>query len=247
MPVAHALAIQLISLLPVVLLLFLLRQYGGLEVGIGIAAILQGLAAAAITYFRRMSSWWLPFQLLSPPAAVLVLALQLPAWMFLAAFVILLGVFWATLFTRVPLYLSSAAIRQCVAELLPKDRSVNFVDVGSGLGGVVISLASRRPDCRFTGIELAPLPWLISRIRAGLQRGQCRFIRGDYARLDLANYDVVFAYLSPVVMDELWSKAKAEMQPGTLLLSCEFPISGVEPDLVLYPKPGRAILYGWKI
>lgn len=243
----HALAIQLISLLPVTLLLLLLRQYGGLEFGIGIAAILQGLAAVAITYLRRMPSWWLPFQLLSPPAAVLVLALQLPSWVFLAAFVVLLGMFWATLFTRVPLYLSSAAIRQSVAELLPKDRPVNFVDVGSGLGGVVINLASRRPDCRFTGIELAPVPWLISRIRAGLQRGQCRFIRGDYAKLDLANYDVVFAYLSPVVMDELWRKAKAEMRPGALLLSCEFPISGVEPDLVLHPNPGRAILYGWKI
>lgn len=247
MPAWHALAIQLMASLPVAAALCLMSRYGGIEVGAGIAAALQGLVAAAITFKRRLSRWWLPIQLLFPPAAVLVMLLKLPAWLFLAAFFLLLVIYWATLFTRVPLYLSSEAIRRSVAGLLPDDRPVEFVDVGSGLGGVVLYLAARRPDCRFTGIELAPLPWLVSRMRAWLSSSPGCFIRGDYARLDLSAYDVVFAYLSPVVMEALWNKARSEMRPGSLLLSCEFSVPGVDPDIVLRPNGGKTPLFGWRM
>ena len=48
----------------------------------------------------------------------------------------------------------------------PSDRPVRAVDIGSGLGGLVLELARRRPDSVFMGIELAPLPWLLSWLRA---------------------------------------------------------------------------------
>jgi predicted O-methyltransferase YrrM len=54
--------------------------------------------------------------------------------------------------------------------------------------------------------------------------------------LDFAQFDVVFAYLSPAAMPELWKKAQREMRPGSLLISYEFPIEGVEPNLIVCPE-----------
>jgi hypothetical protein len=40
----------------------------------------------------------------------------------------------------------------------------------------------------------------------------------------LSLYDVVFAYLSPVPMEKLWHKARAEMRPGTMFISSTFSV-----------------------
>jgi SAM-dependent methyltransferase len=119
------------------------------------------------------------------------------------------------------------------------------VDIGSGLGGLLIELARTRPEGSYTGIEIAPLPWLVSRTRAAIAKLSVDFLRGDYESLDLGEYDMVFAYLSPAAMPALWVKAKQEMQPGSFLLSLEFPVPGIPPDRVIHPAGRVPALYVW--
>ena len=165
--------------------------------------------------------------------------------LFLAGFLFLLMLYWSTFRTQVPYYPSGKAAWDAVAEHLPQDKPVSFIDIGSGLGGLVLDLASRRADIQATGIELAPLPWLASWLRAKLTNSHATFLRGDYERLDFAQYDAVFAYLSPAAMTALWRKAKKEMRPGSMLMSYEFAISESTPTLSVYlPNTGRT-LYIW--
>jgi hypothetical protein len=97
------------------------------------------------------------------------------------------------------------------------------------------------------GIEIAPLPWLVSVVRALLRRSSAVFKLGDYRELDFANYDVIFAYLSPAAMQALWQKSHVEMRPGSLLISYEFEIQGVPPTQILTNGEQEAKLYVWKI
>jgi hypothetical protein len=210
------------------------------------AGLVQGALAAALSRWRKLASWWLAIQLLFPLALLAGLAMNLPPWLFLAGFVMLLLVYWSTFRTQVPYYPSGKRAWDAVAALLPPDRPLYVIDIGSGLGGLVLDLAGRRPESTFAGIELAPLPWLASRLRAALAgRANARFVRGDYERLDLGAYDAVFAYLSPAAMGALWRKASAEMRPGSLLLSYEFGIADKTPDIVITPTGRGPVLYGW--
>jgi predicted O-methyltransferase YrrM len=84
-------------------------------------------------------------------------------------------------------------------------------------------------------------------LRSRIRQSNAHFIRGDYDRLDFASYDVVFAYLSPAAMPALWQKANVEMRKGSLLLSYEFDIPGVEPHFARAPVHGGPLLYGWRI
>ena len=113
------------------------------------------------------------------------------------------------------------------------------------VGGLVLDLARRSPAIEATGIELAPLPWLASRLRARLARSRARFIRGDYNGLNFGEFDLVFAYLSPAAMDALWRKAAREMRPGSRLLSYEFNIDDRSPDRIVYPTEGGPALHIW--
>lgn len=209
------------------------------------AGLLQGVVAAAISRFFKLAVWWLYIQLLFPVLLLATLSLHLPPSIFLAAFIFLLGLYWTTFRTQVPFYPSGRFVWKAIDSFLPKEKQIEFVDIGSGFGGLILHLARLRQDSRFTGIEVAPLPWIASCCRAWMAGSLASFVRGDYAKLNFRHYDVVFAYLSPAAMPALWAKANAEMRSGALLLSYEFCIEGVDPHLIINSETGDATLFGW--
>jgi hypothetical protein len=209
------------------LVLFSLRL-SGLQTTPLTFALLCGLLAAIFSSFAGLARWWQVIQLIFAPAIVLMLTLAIPPGFFLAAFLIMLVMYWSTYRTQVPLYLSSNKVWRALEGLLP-EQSFRFIDLGSGLGGVLTHLARIRPDGRYSGIESAPLPLLWSWLRSRHLRN-CEVHWGSLWDCDLGEYDVVFAYLSPVPMEKLWHKARAEMRHGTVFISSTFAIPDQEPD-----------------
>ncbi len=243
-PAVRALLLQCLAF-PLTLATVWLLARAGLPMSYLTVALVQGAWAAGLAWRARLAPWWRAIQFVFAPALVLAQALHLPPVLFLGAFLIFLLIYWSTFRTQVPYYPSGRAVWDTVAGLLPPDRPAAAIDIGSGLGGLVLELARRRPDCRVDGIELAPLPWLASRLRAKLAGSRAHFIRGDYNDLDFGRYDLVFAYLSPAAMTALWRKAEREMKPGSVLVSYEFVIAEREPDRRVVTTNSKKILYLW--
>jgi SAM-dependent methyltransferase len=156
------------------------------------------------------------------------IALQPPLWFY--PFVIgVIFIFYAnTLTERVPLYLTNRTTWTALSQIL--DNSIAgvtfighpaFVDLGCGLGGALVYLAHAHPDWKFVGVETAPGPYLIAKLRtATLTNVEIRF--QSLWKTDLAAFDVVYAFLSPAPMPRLHAKAAAQMRPGTVLISNSF-------------------------
>lgn len=194
-------------------------------------ALCVGGLAAALGWAWQLPRWWLPINFLFVPALLAMHGLALASHWYLAAFALLLLVYWSVARTRVPLYLSSRKAWQAVAKHLPPSAVV--ADLGSGLGGLLRFLVQQRPDGRYVGMEIAPLPFLVSWLRMRLCKGCCEIRWGSLWRVDLRPFDVVYAYLSPVPMADLWRKIQREMRPGTLFISNTFEVPGVEPSEVV--------------
>ena len=177
----------------------------------------------------------------------LTLSLDLPPLAFLGMFCMVALVNGAAWLHRVPLFLSSDRAAEMVHALLPQRSGCSLIDLGCGTGTLLSKLARYRPDARFLGIELAPLPFLCSRLRAVRQPAVA--VRwGSFWRTNLGNYDVVYAYLSPAPMSRLWEKARREMRPGSLLISNGFGIKGVEPAEVIELRDAvQSRLYVWRM
>jgi|KBSSwiStaDraftv2_1062776.scaffolds.fasta_scaffold659234_2 SAM-dependent methyltransferase len=209
--------------------------------------VVQGIVAGAAGQALRLPLWWLPINITFVPAAAAAQTLHISPLWFLAAFAGLLIVFWDTFRTRVPLYLSSARACTRLAQMLPADATARILDLGCGFGGVMLALRRLRPAVRLVGLELAPLPAWLARLR--LRRDANSTVRRrDFWDEDFSDYDVVYAFLSPEPMEQLWAKARAQMRPGSLFISNSFGVPGVPPDLTLPLKSssGRA-LYVWRI
>lgn len=238
-PIVYAVAAQLLAL---ALTAALARIASPGIVGLLLA---QGLFASAIGHALRLPNWWLPIQFGFVPGLLLAAQLHLsPTWYF-GGFVLLSLLFWNTFRTQVPLYLSRSRVWQALDKILPNTPGQRFIDLGSGVGGLVAYLARRRPDSEFVGIECAPLPSTVGAFRM-LGLPNARSGRGDLWREDLSAYDVVFAYLSPVPMPALWEKAKREMRPGTRFISYRFLVPGAMPtETFVLDDWGRTRLYVW--
>lgn len=211
-------------------------------------ALAQGGIASALSCAWRQPRWWWPLHFGFLPLAWLAHGAALPSWIYLAAFLALLLVYWTVFSTRVPLYLSDRKAWRAIEALLPQAQPFRFIDLGSGLGGVPLYLASRLPHGAFQGAEIAPLPWLISRLRALLHGGRVTFLRRNYEAIDLGGFDVVFAFLSPAAMPALWQQAQAQMRPGSQFMSLSFAVPGREPDrMVRLAGAARHTLYAWNM
>lgn len=244
-PAVRALLIQVFSFFLVLVAGAAIEARAHLSLPLIVIALSQGAVAALLAWRFRLAPWWWLIQLVFPVALLAGPLLPIPPAAFLLLFLVFLALYWSTFRTQVPFFPSGRRTHEAVAALLPGGVPIRFIDVGSGLGGLVLALADRRPESRFAGIELAPLPWLVSMLRARLASSRASFVRGDYTALDFADHDVVFAYLSPAAMPGLWLQARRQMRPGALLLSYEFSIPGVQPAIVVPPDTRGASLYGW--
>jgi len=197
--------------------------------------VFQASMVLVLTRWCNLAWWWCVIGPLFPVAIVVMLMLPIPSWLYLLLFLFFLVFYWSTYRTQVPYYPSTKKVWLEVEKLLPTDRAFSFVDIGSGLGGLTLYLSRRFGAGHFLGVEIAPLPWLVSYVRTkfnlGNPHGHVQFLRANYETLNFDDFEVVFAYLSPAAMSALWQKAKQEMRPGSILISYEFPIIGVDPDL----------------
>lgn len=252
-PATLAVLIQCAALLTVAAIMwavnYAMASYFEVSLSVSILALvlMQALVATIFSYIADMASWWRWIHLCFPLTAWVMFQWHIPNAVYLVGFIISLSLFWTTFRTQVPFFPSRPIVWQQVAKIIPQDQSVHLIDIGSGLGDMSMYMAKIRPDSQIEGIEIAPLPWMISYMRAKFRRSSATFILGNYQALDFANYDVIFAYLSPVAMRTLWDKASKEMRPGSMLISLEFEIPGVVEHIRIAGNKSTPAIYVWKI
>ena len=195
-------------------------------------ALAIGGIALLIASLTRQPWWWRIMHALFAPLAWGIAALSIdPGW-FLLAFILMLLVYRGAITGQIPLYLSNHATAMALAELTSKQAGMRFVDLGAGIGSVLRPLAKTLPAAQFTGIENAPATWLLGYLRT-IGLANCNWRWGDIWRVNLAEYDAVYAFLSPAPMPSLWKKALHEMRPGSLFISNSFPVPGVETSHIV--------------
>jgi len=211
--------------------------------------LLQGVFAALFGKMLGLSKWWGVLQFALPFTAFYSINLQIPAWLWLLLFALTVLIFRNSTRGGVPLYLSNGTTWVALAELLPQTKGARIVDLGGGVGGTVLYLARHRPDAQFISIESAPIPAAISRFRrtfSGLENVEMRY--GDFWGMDISDSDFVYAFLSPVPMQRLYNKIKAEMKTGSVFVSNSFQVPGVEADEVIELNDGRKTkLHLWRL
>jgi SAM-dependent methyltransferase len=104
-------------------------------------------------------------------------------------------------------------------------------DLGSGDGRLVIT-AAKRYKARGVGVELQPE--LIEMANAGAKKEEVadrvKFVQGDLFETDIQEASVITLYLLPQFVTRLVPRFRAELRPGTRIVSHDYPLLPWPPD-----------------
>ncbi|WP_339486895.1 class I SAM-dependent methyltransferase [Pseudomonas sp. EL_65y_Pfl2_R95] len=247
-PALVALLAQLLATALLTAVVLAANHLAGWRFGWLTAGLLQGLMAATLGRWLGLSRWWWWLNLGFVPALLAFGGAPLPSWVFLAAFLLLLLFNWNSFTERVPLYLTGAQGTQLLAGIIAQQPApLRFVDLGCGPAGPLLTLARQFPTGQFVGVETAPLSYLLAKFRA-LFQSNCSIRYQSLWRTDLAEFNVLYCFLSPAPMAALWQKSVQEMRPGALFVSNTFEVPGVAPEQTLQLNDWRdSSLLLWRI
>lgn len=219
------------QILAVVLTITLVTLKGNV-LFLNLPIVIQPLFAVLLSRLLGQPLWWMPIHLFFLPLVWLLMQFGLPAGIYLAGFILLVLIFWGTVKGDVPLFLSSPAVSQALSDIVRRQRAESLIDLGAGIGSVVIPLAKRFPQMRITAVEQAPIPWLILSWRCrGIKN--IKICRDNFWDYQLGNFSIVFAFLSPIVMSRLDEKCRNELGGDSLLVSSTFPLQDRIPSSVV--------------
>jgi hypothetical protein len=115
-----------------------------------------------------------------------------------------------------------------LAEVGPDDY---VIDLGSGDGRIVLT-AAKVFGARGLGVEIEPDLVALANATAREQglAGRVEFVMQDLFETDVSPASVVTLYLLPEVVNALKGKLLGELEPGSRVLSHDYPIEGWEAE-----------------
>ncbi len=238
--------IQLVSFILLIIIVWLLPMlisppYNPLFLSLG-----MGLIAVSFSVWFKLPRWWFLLQFIFPLAIYLALDSALTPLFSLIAFLALWLIFSNSFKDRVPLYLTNNMTREALKDLASSIDNVRFIDLGSGLGGNVVYMSKLDKVTESIGVETAPLPYLISKIYSKLAGGE--ILAQDLWKVNLQNFNLVYAFLSPEPMEKLWLKVRSEMLPDTIFVANSFAVPNIEPSEIWQLADSRKThLYIYKL
>jgi predicted RNA methylase len=118
-----------------------------------------------------------------------------------------------------------------------------FYDLGSGFSGLLIHLAQKHQKSRFVGVEIAILPYLISKLRT-LNHSNIKIVFGDLKRLDISRADVAYLFLRPETLPRVQKKLMEELKPEAKIITACWGFDFSQEDIVEdQPRTGEQAKY----
>jgi precorrin-6B methylase 2 len=137
-------------------------------------------------------------------------------------------------------------VAEAMLDLARVDEKDVVYDLGSGDGRLPI-IAAQKYGARGVGIEIDPTLVELARqnARDAGVADRVTFIEGDLFAADISAASVVTLYLSTTLMQQLEPKLKAELRPGTRIVSHHFWFQGWPAERT--QRVDSSELFVWRI
>lgn len=147
---------------------------------------------------------------------------------FLVFTLLLVATALTSIFFKVPYMPTKKRVIEKIFNEAKIKKGESFYDLGCGDGRVLIE-AEKRRGVKAVGYEVAPLIYLLAKLRKLLSRSKAHIYFKNYLNENLENADVIFCYLSPEEVQKLAQKIKKECKKGTRIISNTFQFREWKP------------------
>lgn len=136
-----------------------------------------------------------------------------------------------SLFIRVPFVPTKKRVMEKMIKVAQLKKNEVVYDLGCGDGRLLFE-AEKNKKILAKGYELAPIPYLLAQMNKIITRSRTSLHMANFFSANLKDANVIFCYLGPETMKNLYTKIKKECKKGTRIISNTFSIHGVKPSKV---------------
>ncbi len=142
----------------------------------------------------------------------------------------ILSIVWFTLKTGISPMPSSAKMCRAMLEASEQAAEGCIIDLGSGWGTLLFSLARKYPERQIIGYEQSWLPWLYAQLYKSIFRlHHVKIYRANFLTADFPSYTLLVCYLYPQGMQLLQQKLLSDQYSKALLISNTFALPETKP------------------
>jgi SAM-dependent methyltransferase len=222
-----------------------LTWWGSMRFGAPAAwALVAGLLAGGALALLCSGGWRRLLAAAGFPLSAFALgpAAAWPAWAWLLLMLPPLLLYPMRAWRDAPFFPTPTHALEGLAAVVGSPAPARVLDAGCGLGHGLAALRRIWPTARLQGVEWSVLLSALAALRCRWAQVQ----RGDMWAGDWRAQDLVYLFQRPESMDRAWKKARAEMRPGTWLVSLEFAVPGQAPVACLQ-GPGRRPVWVYRL
>ncbi len=158
------------------------------------------------------------------------------AMVVLIATLLMLVTAMVSLFIRVPFVPTKKRVMEKMIEISGLKKNDVVYDLGCGDGRLLFE-AEKKNTIRAEGYELAPIPYLLARLKKIMRRSKTTIHMANFFNANLKDANIIFCYLGPETMERLYKKIKEECKKGTRIISNTFTVKGVKPTKTWTKNP----------
>lgn len=156
------------------------------------------------------------------------IVLEIITWVLVAATFLMLCTAIISMLIRVPYVPSKMNVVHKMIKIAHLKKNDVVYDLGCGDGRLLIE-AAKAKTIQAKGYEAAPIPFLLAKIRNFLTRTRIKIYPQNFFNANLRDANVIFCYLGPETMANLYKKLKKECRKGTKIISNTFSIHNAKP------------------
>ncbi len=145
-----------------------------------------------------------------------------------------------SLFIRVPFVPTKKRVMQKMIKVAGLKKNDVVYDLGCGDGRLLFE-AEKNKDIQAKGYELAPIPYLLAQMNKIITRSKTTIHLSNFFNANLKDANIIFCYLGPETMNQLYKKIKHECKKGTKIISNTFTVNGVTPTKIWAKNPEQKL------
>lgn len=243
------LAVALFSYVSVKIINFLVVNSFNYELELWQNTLLFVFISSLLSVPFQLPKWW-PFIFII--FSLIFMSIHdhyIPLWIFPTLILLLAALNWNSFGDRVPLYLSNQQTVDALSLMIDKSIKGTVYDLGCGLGSAVIPLAELHPNRYFVGVETAPLPWLIAKLRVRMKGlDNIKIKRQSMWDCQIVDAAFVYIFLSPHPMNKIINKCNNELKSGACIVSNSFDSEeSPAPEMIQIYDRRQTKLLIWEI